>query len=142
MSSRQGVIAGLSVLAFVAVAFVLFCVKSTIQASTINGTSMACMNEAKAHPNDRLAMDRCLKASGMLVEDSPPPGYPRPKPAQSSPPASYADCARTPGVVKYKPKTSSWASALGTCLENAGMTAVTTMNRNHTTGEIEYDIAH
>lgn len=139
MSSRRGVMVGLSVLAFVAVAFALFWAKSMFQVSATNSASIACMNEAKAHPSDRLAMDRCLKARGVLVEDSPPPGSRASRaPLQADP---YAACLQSADVKKHTQKSMAWALALSSCMENYGQTAVVTMHRNPATGDIEYGIS-
>jgi hypothetical protein len=134
---------GLSVLAFVAVAFAVYYVKSTAQVFITNSASMACAKEAKDHPSDRLAMDRCLKARGVLVEDSPPPGYRAPSATHSPPPPPsdpYATCLRAPNVIKYAPKSSAWATELSSCMQRAGETAVVTMQRNPSTGAIEYGV--
>ncbi len=139
MRTSLGVKVGLSVLAFVAATVVLYFIKTTAQVSVINGSSMACSDAAKAHPSDRLAMDRCLKARGVLVEDSSRPehrGTPTPVPVNFN-----GDCLRAPSVVRHKPKTSAWALELSACLQAAGRTAVVTMRRNPATGEIEYGVA-
>jgi hypothetical protein len=142
MSTRKGIIVGLSVLGFVVLAFLLYYVKSMAQVFAVNNASMTCYDQAKAHPSDRKTMDRCLKAKGVLVEDSPPPGYRRPATPQPAPADPYAACSKTPKVKKYKPKTDGWATAMSGCMNDYGVTAVVTMRRNPSTGDIDYDVSH
>jgi|SRR5579862_711211 len=144
MSTRNGIITGLSVLAFVALAFVAYSVKSWAQVSAINTGSNDCYALAKANPTDKLAMDRCLKAKGLLVEDSPRPGIGAQSPATYAPVTAdpYDTCRKSSKVAKYKPKTSSWAAELSACMNDMGVTAVIQMKRNPSTGEIDFDVSH
>jgi hypothetical protein len=131
------------VLAFVALAFVAYSLKSMAQVAVINNASIGCAARAKADPGDRSAMERCLKARGVLVEDSPPSDA-RVVTAASAPPvpASYDECLRSRPVRKYEAKSDMWASAMQACINAYGGTAVITMDRNPRTGEIEYGINH